>query len=158
MNKKVVLLITLIAAFLLLAACESKTVGKKVAVPGISGAVSTDDYKPVEDAEPEKTAVGTGETGETAAEVLEEIQERGTVDIIDTTTVDSDKVGNFYPPVTSGATGKDALKERTRALLQRGLGVPGVEAEKDFGAKYHSSSGSETNLPDKYGNDNSAGE
>lgn len=136
--KKVLLLLAL--TFLLLAACESKTTGKRVAVPstGPSAAAVADTAKPVENTVADDTS-----TGKSAADTLKELQS-------DPTPTDTSvKSGNFYPPVTSGATGEDALKEKTKALMSSGKTVDGVDADRTFGAKYHDDDGS-TNLPGDY--------
>ena len=57
------------------------------------------------------------------------------------------KTGTFYPPVKVTGTGKDALKEKTKALMSGGTAAPENDADKEFGPKYHSSDGDSTNLP-----------
>ncbi len=136
---KRVIAVVVMSLLLLLAACESKTTGKRVAIPetsaktGLTGGTTADIPPP------------TGETGKTAAEMLQELQTTGT------TPIDSGvKSGTFYPPVTSGATGKEALAEKTDALMRQGTAPTGVQADQDFGPKYHDSDGDATNLPDNY--------
>ena len=71
----------------MLSACESKTTGKRVAIPekmentGITGGAVV-----------ETDTVETGETGKTAAETLKELQ---TMDSVQETT-DGLKTGTFY--------------------------------------------------------------
>lgn len=130
-------------SLLILVACESKTTGRRVAIPettrapGITGGAAADIPTPT---------APTGETGKPAAEVLKELQTTGAI------TDDTKKSGTFYPPIVTTATGKDALAEKTDALLKQGGYVPKVEADKDFGARYHTSSGEPTNLPGNYSN------
>ncbi len=136
---KRVIAVVAISLLLLLAACGTKTTGKRVAIPethaqvkapsGITGAA---------------TVADTGETGKTAAEMLKELQENPTA------TTEGAKSGTFYPPITTTATGEDALKEKTRALMTQGTYDPNVEADDEFGSRYHDNSGDLTNLPDKY--------
>jgi len=137
--------IFLMMMLLLLAACENKTTGKRVDIPtkienGITGKVTQEVAT--------NTAVQntqTGETGKTAAQALKEMQQMESV-----TAESGPKSGTFYPPVNTAATGKDALKEKTRALFTKPLDVPNVQADDEFGAKYHESDGDLKNLPDKY--------
>jgi hypothetical protein len=127
-----------ISILLLLVACESKTTGKRVAIPeteaqvkapsGITGASTVD----------------TGETGKTAAEMLKELQEEPTI------TTDGAKSGTFYPPIAVTGTEREALKEKTRALFTQSTYDPNVEADDEFGARYHDSDGDVTNLPENY--------
>ncbi len=94
-----------------------------------------------------RTTEDTGETGTTAAEALKDLSQD---DIDAGATAEG---GSIYSGTTSTATGEDALKEKTRQAYSTGLGVgDGVEADDQFGPKYHN------NLPDGYGNDDSAGE
>ncbi|MCX6709164.1 MAG: hypothetical protein NTW67_05980 [Candidatus Woesearchaeota archaeon] len=135
-------LIIAVMILMLLVACGSKTTGKRVAIPdtapkltGPTGAVAG---IPTKTAEPE--------TGKTAAEMLKEFQNPAQ----DTVQPAGPKIGNFYPPVTTTATGADALKAKTDALMRQAGYIPKVDAATDTGAKYHSSDGDLTNLPDKY--------
>lgn len=135
-------LIIAVMILMLLVACGSKTTGKRVAIPdtapklsGPTGAV----------AGIPTTAPTQAETGKTAAEMLKEFQ-TGT----ETVPTAGPKTGNFYPPITTTATGEDALKAKTDALLRQSGYIPKVDAVTDTGAKYHSSDGDLTNLPDKY--------
>ncbi len=143
MQKRVI--IAILIGLLLLVSCGNKTTGKRVAIPemsgqnspltgAVAGVDSTDDSAPVK----------------TAAETLQEIKEGGT-----TTPVSSgEKEGTFYPPITTDATGKEALKAKTRALFQQEVPPTNVQATEQFGAKYHSADGDPKNLPDGY-SDNS---
>lgn len=135
--KRVLLLVAL--SFLLLAACESETTGKRVAVPSTGPTAAA-----VADAEPAPAETPEVET-KSAAETLKEIQSDPVV-----AEGDGVKSGNFYPPVTTGATGEDALKEKTKALMSGSQGVEGVQADKTFGPKYHSDDGDAINLPGDY--------
>ncbi|MBS3124893.1 hypothetical protein J4211_01405 [Candidatus Woesearchaeota archaeon] len=143
--KKVVFGLVLLA--LVFVACGSKTTGKRVAVPpasGVTGAVTAPDSQPAFEAK-------------SAAEILGELKSQGTTAITPIRT--GAKSGTFYPPVQVSGTGKDALKEKTKALMSNGSSTPGnVDAQRDFGPKYYSSGGSPTNLPSNYGNEDSAGE
>lgn len=142
--EKRVIAVTVICLLLFLAACESKTTGKRVAIPESSSPKSTGVFT----AET-KAPAATGETGKTAAEALKELQATGSVSV----PVSGAKSGTFYPPVTSGATEKEALKERTRALMTKGSAVPSSLTKGtlgEFGARYHDSDGDSTNLPEGY--------
>lgn len=139
---KRVLIILAITTLMMLSACETKTTGKRVAIPdkiessnSITGNTIVD--TPVDE---------TGETGKTAAEALKELQQMEEI----TTTASGTKSGTFYPPVTTDATGEAALKERTRALFSKPVYDPNVEADDEFGAKYHDDDGDVKNLPDEY--------
>ncbi|VVB81779.1 Uncharacterised protein [uncultured archaeon] len=137
-------LIIAVMILMLLVACGSKTTGKRVAIPdtapklsGPTGAV----------AGVPTTAPATVETGKTAAEMLKEIQTTGTEAIPAT----GPKTGNLYPQINTTATGKDALAERTTAMMRQAGFVPTVDKViRDTGAKYHSSSGDVINLPGNY--------
>ncbi len=133
-------LIIAVMVLMLLVACGAKTTGKRVAIPdtapklsGPTGAVAGIPTTPTE-------------TGKTAAEMLKEFQNPAQ----DTAQPAGPKTGNFYPPVTTTATGADALKAKTDALMRQAGYIPKVDAETDTGAKYHSSDGDLKNLPDKY--------
>jgi hypothetical protein len=65
-------------------------------------------------------------------------------------TVEESKTGSFYPPVAVTGTEREALKEKTRALFTQSSYDPNVEADDEFGARYHDSDGDLTNLPDNY--------
>ena len=149
--RKVILAVLMISVLLLLVACESKTTGKRVAIPerqsqvrapaGISGAVVAEAPQ----------AQSSGETGKSAAEVLKDLQDSPTLP-----TADGAKSGTFYPPIQVTGTEREALKEKTRALFTQSTSNLNVEADDEFGSRYHSSSGELTNLPDNYedGGDN----
>jgi hypothetical protein len=143
MQKRV--LIAILIGLLLLASCGNKTTGKRVAIPEMSGKNS-----PLTGAVTGVDSESEQAPTKTAAEALKEIKETGT-----TTPVSSgEKEGTFYPPITTDATGKEALKEKTRALFQKEVPTTNVQATEQFGPKYHSSDGDPTNLPDGY-DDNS---
>ncbi len=147
MDKRVIA-VTVICLLLFLVACESKTTGKRVAVPSTSTAkVSSPAITGnVVGSSSGEAQASSGETGTSAAEALKDLQSTGTVPL-----TGGSKSGTFYPPVTTDATGKDALKEKTRALMSTGIAVPTtIKADDQFGAKYHSSSGDSKNLPDGY--------
>lgn len=137
---------TVICLLLFLVACESKTTGKRVAVPEASAPKSTGVF--TSNTEASAPAQNTGETGKTAAEALKELQSTGSA-----STTSSAKSGTFYPPAVSDATDKEALKERTRALMSKGSTVPTSLTKNtlgEFGARYHDSDGDSTNLPEGY--------
>ncbi|MBI4145941.1 hypothetical protein HY489_01235 [Candidatus Woesearchaeota archaeon] len=141
---KRVLVIALLA-LLVLAACDSKTTGKRVAIPQTSGSAVTGAVTGSNSQSPtaQQTDVSSGKS---AAEALKELKTTGTVP-----TNSNAKSGNFYPPITTSATGAEALKQKTRALFNQSVYSPQVSGtEKDFGAKYHSDDGDPTNLPSGY--------
>ena len=140
MSRRVLAVVT-ICILVFLVACESKTVGKRVAIPETSSPKAASSG-------PTAAAVvqsPTGETGKSAAEVLKELQSSPSAPV-----ASGEKSGTFYPPITTDATGKDALKEKTRALFMQNVSVPNVQADDEFGARYHDNDGDVTNLPDKY--------
>jgi major membrane immunogen (membrane-anchored lipoprotein) len=138
--KRVIAVVT-ICILLLLVACESKTTGKRVAIPETSGPKVPSGAATIEAPEPEQTT----ETGKSAAEMLKELQSSPTATVDDGT-----KSGTFYPPVTVTGTEREALKEKTRALFTQSTYDPNVEADDDFGARYHDGDGDLKNLPDDY--------
>ncbi len=138
MEKRVI--VAVICLLLVLVACESKTTGKRVAIPEKSGGAITGNVVDDTDVQPSAST----ETVKTAAEVLAELQST------DTITTSGAKSGTFYPPITTDATGKDALKEKTRALMTSGTYDPNVKADDEFGARYHDKDGDLTNLPGNY--------
>ena len=143
MKKEAVMVLILL---LTLAACGSKTTGKRVDVPDTSNtgiAVANTEVSNVleradEEEKPEKSA----------AEVLRELQSSGELE-----TESSEKSGTFYPPVQVKGTGQEALKEKTRALFSKEVYSPNVDADDSSGAKYHDSDGDPANLPDNYGSE-----
>lgn len=129
MHKKVLLIAALTALALLLTSCSPSTQGKRVSTPevnGPTGMVATD----TNIAEPAPSA--QGETGKTAAEALQELESIETAP----STENNQKSGTFYPPVVTDKTGKEALKEKTRALFQKEVYDPQVDADSDFGQRY----------------------
>ena len=150
MDKKVVLAILFLTFFLVSCGggevqATQRTVDKVLDTP--TGAA-------VEQITQVKTE-DTGETGTTAAEALQEL----TQDDITATSSGGAEGGSIYSGTTSDLTGEDALAEKTRQAYSTGIGVgDDVEADDQFGPKYHTSGGSSTNLPNDYGNDGSAGE
>jgi len=95
MNKKVMVLLLIV--LVLLVACESKTTGKRVAIPEKSEKAPA----PITGGVVADTSDNT-ETGQTAAEALKDLQSQETV----TTVSDDSKTGNFYPAITSDAKGE----------------------------------------------------
>jgi len=144
MDKRVVAILA-ICLLLLLVACESKTVGKRVAIPKSSGPTAAIVAQPAQQ-ETQSTAPNI-ETGKTAAEMLKELQANPET----ITTVSGDKSGTFYGQVVVTGTEREALKQKTRALFSQSIYVPTVtNVERDFGSKYHDSDGDPTNLPENY--------
>lgn len=124
MNKSIIFIVAIATLALLLTACGSDTQGKRVATPEISGMTTVDTT-----AEPETP---TGETGKTAAEALKDIEAMESVP----STNNNPTSGTFYPPVVTDKTGEDALKEKTRALFQKPVYDPNIEADDEFGPRY----------------------
>jgi PBP1b-binding outer membrane lipoprotein LpoB len=121
MNKSLILIVALAALALLLTGCGSDTQGKRVNTPGISGMTTID-----------TASSPTGETGKTAAETLKEFENLESIP----SAANNPKSGTFYPPVVTDKKGEDALKEKTRALFQKPVYDPNVEADDDFGPRY----------------------
>lgn len=145
MSKRAVA-IAIICFLLILAACESKTVGKRVAIPKSSGPTAAIVAQP--ETETQTTTIQNTETGKTAAEMLRELQANPETL---TTAVSGEKSGTFYGQVVVTGTEREALKQKTRALFSRSINAPTVtNVERDFGSKYHDSDGDPINLPDKY--------
>lgn len=142
MNKRVIAVVAICVLLLFLVACEKKTVGKRVAIPETSSRGITTAAV----SQPPPVSV---ETGKTAAEMLKELQSNPTA-----VTTDDSKSGTFYPPVIVTGTEREALKQKTRALFMQPSYDPNVQADDDFGAKYHDNDGDVTNLPGEY-SDNS---
>ncbi len=135
---------TLVAILLLvLVACESKTTGRRVALPDVGSEAAPEPQ--AESGGITAAAVADTTTGQTAAEALKDLQSSDSP-----VTSSGAKSGNFYPPASSDATYEEALKERTRALFQQNTYDPNVEADDEFGARYHDSDGDLKNLPDEY--------
>jgi len=124
MRKQILLIVALAALALLLTACGSDTQGKRVATPGISGMTTVDLEK--------EPTTPTGETGKTAAEALYELESQES----NPSTSNNPTSGNFYPPIVTDKTGEEALKEKTRALFQKPVYDPNVEADDQFGPRY----------------------
>lgn len=138
------LVIVMLMTLLLLTACSgSKTTGKRVAIPSTSANSITgnavDDSLSETESAPDKTA----------AEVLKELQSSEEVSSAST----GPKSGTFYPPVTVTGTEREALKQKTRALFQKTVYDPNVEADTTSGSRYYSSDGDSQNLPEGYGED-----
>lgn len=150
--KKVVFALALLA--LLIVACGPKTTGKRVSVPepsGVTGAVTAPSQQT------QQTPVSAEVESKSAAEVLEDLKSQGTTAVVPTDS--GAKSGTFYPPVKVTGTGKDALAEKTRAYMsQSGPAPENVDAQGQFGAKYHDADGDSTNLPGEYGQEGSAGD
>lgn len=139
MSKRVVLAV--IVLILLVACGDSKVTGRRVAIP--------DSSTPTAAVIAQQSAPAT-ETGKTAAEMLKELQSGQTTTVAPT----GSKTGNFYPPITVTGTEREALRQKTRALFSQPVYDPNVDADDDFGAKYHDGDGDPTNLPSGY-SDNS---
>ncbi|MEM3154763.1 MAG: hypothetical protein QW165_04335 [Candidatus Woesearchaeota archaeon] len=140
--EKRVIAVTAICLLLLLVACESKTTGKRVAIPETSAPKTTGVFTTNTKQAPESTV----ETGKSAAETLKELKATSSIE-----TTSSQKSGTFYPPIVTDAAEKEALKAKTRALMSKGTPVSGSTNTKgQFGAKYHDSDGDPINLPEKY--------
>ena len=144
--KKIAALLMIISLLMLAACGGSKTTGKRVAIPETGNAVTGGVVGVQNTQEP----AATNEPTKSAAQVLKEMQSNPQSPSVTTPT---GKSGTFYPPVTTTSTGKDALKEKTRALFQKTVYTPNVEADDTAGARYHEKDGDLTNLPDGY-NDN----
>jgi len=137
---KKIFVITAICLLILLAACGSKTTGKRVAIPETSSSAPAITAAAVADTTPAKEAA----PAKSAAETLKELQSSPVA------LSNSSKSGTFYPPVATSATGKDALAEKTRALMANATYDPNVKADDQFGARYHNSNGELRNLPSGY--------
>ncbi len=134
MSKGVMLAV--IVLVLLVACGESKVTGRRVAIPDSSTPTAAVVAKPV---------AQDAETGKTAAEMLRELQSGQTI-----TASSGEKSGNFYPPITVTGTEREALRQKTRALFSQPVYDPIVQADDDFGARYHDNDGDPTNLPSGY--------
>ena len=141
--KKALAVIT-ICILLLLVACESKTTGRRVAIPSTSDQKAAPVQAPraVTGAVVAEDAPSTGETGKTAAEMLNDLEAEPS------TATTGAKSGTFYPPITSNATGEEALKQKTDALFSQNVFNLSTDAQGQFGAKYHSNDGDPKNLPE----------
>jgi hypothetical protein len=145
MEKKIVMVLCILAIFMF--ACSSPEVTSRKLTP--TGALAhpepikvheAKNVQPIEKEDPENQ--------QTAAEALQEVKE--TWDDQPTATVKS--ASSIYGTVETTKTGKDALAEKTRAAYSTGSGLAeDIDADKEFGSKYHSNSGKLTNLPDGYG-------
>lgn len=136
MKKSIVMVLLVLS---LLMACSQSEVSSRRVVP--TGAVA---YDPVV-SEPSRPVVQPVEE-KTAAEALQEVKATETL-----SQPVAKQGATLYPPVVSSATGKDALLERTHAAFSKSSYVSSVDADKDFGAKYHEADGDPTNLPEEYG-------
>ena len=105
---------------------------------------------------PELVSDDSSEDSQTAAEALKELQDSGAL----TTTGTVESSGSIYSGTSSDLEGKDALNEKTKQAYSTGIGIEGSDVDEDdiFGPKYYTSSGNPINLPEDYGNDDSAGE
>ena len=136
MRSKAVAVVAISLLVLLIACGEAKTEGKRVAVPETSTAVQTPVSTPTAAVTADTTAapaIESVETGQTAAEALKELQ--ANPDSV-SVPVAGDKTGTFYPPISTSATGAEALKEKTRALFQQDIPLPDVEADDQFGQRF----------------------
>ena len=108
-----------LSLLIMLTACgEPEVTGRRVAIP--------DSSTPTAAAVAPPTSSPNTETGISAAEALADLKSGESIETVETTTSD-EKSGTFYPPVAVTGTGKDALKEKTRALFQQEIYVPNVE-------------------------------
>lgn len=140
--KKVIAAISIMALIMLAACGSNETSGKRVDLPKMdspTGAVAgiSQEPEPTPASEPE-------EKGPSAAEAMQDL--RSNPETVEQPTA---KSGNFYPPVAVKGEGRDALKEKTRALFQQNEQELDVEADNDFGPRY----ADESDLPGDYGSD-----
>lgn len=153
---KKIIVITVIALLILLAACGSKQMtAKPLKSPtgAVAGLQKTAQKTTTQTTPQKATPV---EPQKTAAEAIKELKQGMST----STAAAAPKKGtDLYPPAPAGVTGKDALKARTKALLTQSktLTLDG-KVDTTFGARYHTKSGSSKNLPSNYGNTNSAGD
>ncbi len=135
---KKVLVLTVIAMLVLLAACG----GKQMQAKPLSSRTPT--AAVVSEPEPSAPAESSGET---AAQAIIDLREQ-MQNVPATTKVTSPKEGSTgMPPAPEGVTGKDALAARTRALLSKSTGISeAVDVVTTF-PDYSQ----ESNLPEGYG-------
>lgn len=139
MIKKVFALLIIMSLVMLAGCSKNETSGKRADVPKMNsptGAVAGIQQEPVKEVKEEK--------GPSAAEAVQEL--RSNPETVETPTA---KSGNFYPPVDVTGEGRDALKEKTRALFQQNDQDLDVEADTAFGPRY----ADESDLPGDYGSD-----
>ncbi len=134
---KKVLVLTVIAMLVLLAACG----GRQMEAKPLSSRAPT--AAVVSEPEPAPAEEGSRET---AAEAIVELREQ-MQNMPATTTTPSPKEGSTgMPPAPAGVTGKDALAARTRALFSKSTGISeAVDAVTKF-PDYSK----ESNLPKEY--------
>lgn len=145
--KKVIVALCLMM-FLVACGSSSSTSGKRVGIPKVdspTGAVVgvPDDSKTEVSASSEEVKEPEQKSGKNAADALKEYKETASTE----TVPPSAKSGNFYPEITVKGEGRDALKEKTRALFQQSDLDVDAEADSDFGPRY----ADEGDLPGEYG-------
>jgi predicted small lipoprotein YifL len=137
---KKVLVLTVIAMLVLLAACGGKQMEAKPLSSRSPTAAAV--------SEPETAAPSAEESsGETAAQAIVDLREQ-MQNVPATTTTSSPKEGSTgMPPAPAGVTGKDALAARTKALFSKSTGITeAVDVVTTF-PDYSK----ESNLPEGYG-------
>ena len=137
---------------LLLAACGGSKIkakplssrsptGAAVLEPSSEPATTSAPAAPVEESAPAEESSDV-----TAADAIQDLQQN-----IQETNL-QDNTANFYPQAPEGVEGHDALKARTKLLMQQTVDIDlGIEADQKFGSRFD-------DLPDDYDNDQSAGE
>ena len=144
MKKSIALV--LCASLILLSACNSNSLEAKalknvrqVKSSTPTGNLVAEVSTPVVQAAPEAPS-----DDRSAAEVLQEFKNQEQISAVPS------EGSSIYAGTTSSKTGVDALKERMKALYSQSATVGSVDADTEFGAKYHDSDGDPTNLPDGY--------
>lgn len=148
MEKKILVVMFILACFLF--ACSEPEVTSRKLTP--TGALAHPEPIKVHEARnAEPVAQEPAQPEKTAAETLEEVKQTW----VDEPAAPSVKTASsIYGTVETTKTGKDALREKTRAAYSVGYGLTeDVDADDTFGSKYHSSSGKLTNVPEGYGED-----
>ncbi len=78
----------------------------------------------------DQTSISSEENQKTAKEMLEELK--------DSTKIKQEvKTGTFYGNIKTNSTGKDALKEKTKALFEKEFFKLNVDADRQQGPRYH---------------------
>ncbi len=136
---KKVLVLTVIAMLVLLAACGGKQMQAKPLSSRMPTAAAV--------SEPAPSAPAEETSGETAAQAIIDLREQ-MQNVPATTKVTSPKEGSTgMPPAPTGVTGKDALAARTKALFSKSTGITeAVDVVTTF-PDYSK----ESNLPEGYG-------
>ena len=146
MNKAMIL--TVIALLVLAAACGGK---QMVAKPLTSKSPTGEVTGHQQYSQTTPTPTPAPEPTKTAAEALKELKTQ----IQTPTTAAKGGTSPFFAPATTVAKTKaearQLLLQRTRAAFKSGKGVAvPIDAITTFGPRYHTSSGSPTNLPKEY--------